>query len=418
MSSPSNHNPTGHDGSIIENFLDLGRVISINGLPGELTGQWLNRLGAAIAAGQPFLGIPTQQAPVKTITLLSPYDEETNQPFDERAFMKQISDEEAHIKQTLGQQWSPAAADAMRAKIWTSKDNFRFYYSKFDTCKGLLHDFSPGTFVVIHQIGIATSDPVQGMVKRCRDNLQDLSSIAEERRIAIVVDHPGLESSTYALHELLVDTYLRFDGPVGPEFPDLYGVSFRADYVRKEGFQLPAHAGDIDLMVDIQTGEVIEVSPPFDLVTGEVIQESPPFNLDNPVAPLQSEEAVPDDLFGPFQSVKSFPDHLVTLLQSEARTEFMEVGQETPKPEPTDVADPVQPWFMDYVLTTPKELKGKKLGELDGPQIVKLVTVSLPAIKQLEAEGKPIRPDSLKLKETLEAMLASPLGEPFRSKAA
>jgi hypothetical protein len=85
-----------------------------------------------------------------------------------------------------------------------------------------------------------------------------------------------------------------------------------------------------------------------------------------------------------------------------------------PPPEPTSEDREIS----EYVLPSPKELKGKKLGELSGEQLTKLLTVSLPVLEELHAAGKLGKPDLAKMRHTLLALLASPMGAPFRPKPA
>lgn len=85
-----------------------------------------------------------------------------------------------------------------------------------------------------------------------------------------------------------------------------------------------------------------------------------------------------------------------------------------PPPEPTSEDREIS----EYVLPSPKELKGKKLGELSGEQLTKLLSVSLPVLEELHAAGKLGKPDLAKMRLTLLALLASPMGAPFRPKPA
>jgi hypothetical protein len=249
MDSRANHpkTPTAGrfpDGStepkpMIEQFLDVGCLMSINGLPPQFCHAWLDRLGLAVSLGQPFLGFPTHQTPVQTISF------------------SQHGDFTAHVLPGPVITWGD----------WS-----------FDCCVGHLTKMPAGTLVVIDGIGHAQFDMAQGYIKNRWEALRGLKKCAEKCGLAIVVDHPGLESNVYALHELLVDTYLRFNEPARSDDPwdmarlknypgpDLvYRVSFRADYCR----------GDKDLFVNIQTGEVI---------TDKVVQ---------PVIPLSDEPEMP-----------------------------------------------------------------------------------------------------------------------------
>jgi hypothetical protein len=52
-----------------------------------------------------------------------------------------------------------------------------------------------------------------------------------------------------------------------PIHSPIHSISFRADYIQEQpNYQPGSHAGDVDLCVNVETGEVIEPGGPFELI--------------------------------------------------------------------------------------------------------------------------------------------------------